>query len=68
MKSVQTNPFVIGAYAGSHYFCDRERETDELIQDLMNGRNVVLIAQRRMGKTGLIFIRKKSVNIIMFSL
>ena len=36
MKSVQTNPFVIGAYAGSHYFCDRERETDELIQDLMN--------------------------------
>lgn len=54
MKSVQTNPFVIGAYAGSHYFCDRERETDELIQDLMNGRNVVLIAQRRMGKTGLI--------------
>ena len=48
MKSVQTNPFVIGAYAGSHYFCDRERETDELIQDLMNGRNVVLIAQRRM--------------------
>ena len=54
MKSVQTNPFVIGAYAGSHYFCDREKETDELIQDLMNGRNVVLIAQRRMGKTGLI--------------
>ena len=48
MKSVQTNPLVISAYAGSHYFCDRERETDELIQDLMNGRNVVLIAQRRM--------------------
>ena len=40
MKSVQTNPFVIGAYAGSHYFCDRERETDELIQDLMNGRSI----------------------------
>ena len=53
MKSIQVNPFIIGAYAGSHYFCDRERETDELVQDLTNGRNVVLIAQRRMGKTGL---------------
>lgn len=54
MKSIQVNPFIIGAYAGSHYFCDCERETDELVQDLTNGRNVVLVAQRRMGKTGLI--------------
>nr|WP_303206988.1 ATP-binding protein [Bacteroides oleiciplenus] len=54
MKSVQVNPFVIGTYAGSHYFCDREKETGELVRDLTNGRNVVLIAQRRMGKTGLI--------------
>lgn len=54
MKNVQVNPFVIGTYAGSHYFCDREKETGELIRDLTNGRNVVLIAQRRMGKTGLI--------------
>ena len=54
MKSVQTNPFVIGAYAGSHYFCDREQETAELTRDLNNGRSVVLIAQRRMGKTGLV--------------
>lgn len=46
MKSVQANPFVIGTYAGSHYFCDREQETTELIQDLENGRSVVLIAQR----------------------
>lgn len=54
MKSVQINPFVIGTYAGSHYFCDREQETAELTQDLNNGRSVVLIAQRRMGKTGLV--------------
>lgn len=54
MKRIQTNPFIIGAYAGSHYFCDREQETAELIQDLNNGRSVVLIAQRRMGKTGLV--------------
>lgn len=48
------NPFVIGTYAGSHYFCDREKETAELMSDLQNGRNIVLISQRRMGKTGLI--------------
>lgn len=54
MKSIPTNPFIIGSYAGNHYFCDREQETAELIQDLHNGRSVVLIAQRRMGKTGLI--------------
>lgn len=54
MDKIQANPFVVGTYAGSHYFCDRERETEELIQDLNNGRNVVLISQRRMGKTGLI--------------
>ena len=73
MKSIQVNPFIIGAYAGSHYFCfcDCERETDELVQDLTNVRNVVLVAQRRMGKTGcyyILSIRRKSVNIIMFSL
>lgn len=54
MEKVQFNPFVVGTYAGAHYFCDRERETAELMQDLKNGRNVVLISQRRMGKTGLI--------------
>ena len=54
MKSIQVNPFIIAAYAGSHYFCDCERETDELVQDLTNVRNVVLVAQRRMGKTGLL--------------
>lgn len=54
MKSRPNNPFVIGSYWGSHYFCDREQETAELIRDLNNGRSVVLIAQRRMGKTGLV--------------
>lgn len=54
MEKLQSNPFVAGTYVSSHYFCDREKETAELVQDLNNGRNVVLISQRRMGKTGLI--------------
>lgn len=48
------NPFVIGTYVAADYFCDREQETAILRKNLDNGRNVALIAPRRLGKTGLI--------------
>ena len=48
------NPFITSGYAGPETFCDRERETSELLSGLENGRNVTLIAPRRYGKTGLI--------------
>lgn len=48
------NPFVIGNYAGEHYFCDRVSESKELINNILNGRNTVLVSHRRIGKTGLI--------------
>ncbi len=48
------NPFVIGKYVSDKYFCDREKETAFLAKQVENGRNVVLISPRRMGKTGLI--------------
>ena len=48
------NPFVVGGYISPHYFCDREAETELLIRNIINGRNVALISTRRMGKTGLI--------------
>lgn len=48
------NPFVVGRYVSANYFCDREKETDFLIKQVENGRNVALISPRRMGKTGLI--------------
>lgn len=48
------NPFVIGNYAGEHYFCDRVSESKELIDNLLNNRNTVLVSERRLGKTGLI--------------
>lgn len=53
MKSLN-NPFVIGNYAGEHYFCDRVSESKELIDNILNGRNTVLVSHRRIGKTGLI--------------
>ena len=48
------NPFPEYGYFGPEYFCDREQETEELIEALLNGSNVTLIAPRRIGKTGLI--------------
>lgn len=47
------NPFVVGRYVSDKYFCDREKETEFLIKQVENGRNVALISPRRMGKTGL---------------
>lgn len=48
------NPFVITEKIIPGYFCDREHESRELIKLLTNGNNVVLISQRRIGKTALI--------------
>jgi AAA+ ATPase superfamily predicted ATPase len=48
------NPFLISGYHSPAYFCDRQRETSTIIDALHNGRNITLIAPRRMGKTGLI--------------
>lgn len=48
------NPFLITGYHSPEYFCDREQETEQIIRALHNGRNLTLVAPRRMGKTGLI--------------
>jgi len=48
------NPFPIFGYYGPAYFCNREKERDQIITALRNGRNITLYAPRRIGKTGLI--------------
>ena len=48
------NPFVTKGYAGPEYFCDRVKETKDLVQLLTNDNNMALISPRRIGKTDLI--------------
>jgi len=48
------NPFVIGKYVSDEFFCDREKDTDLVKKQIINGRNMTLIADRRIGKSGLI--------------
>lgn len=49
-----SNPFVIGKYVDRKYFCDREKESESLVHHIVNGRNVTIMSERRLGKTGLI--------------
>lgn len=51
---MEHNPFLITGYKSREYFCDREKETDRLLNAIENQRNITLISSRRMGKTGLI--------------
>lgn len=48
------NPFVLGRYEGSGYFCDRKKELKRLDNCTINQRNITIISHRRLGKTGLI--------------
>ena len=48
------NPFVTKGYAGPEYFCDRQKETRDLVQLLTNENNMALISPRRLRKTDLI--------------
>ena len=49
-----SNPFVIGKYVDKDYFCDREKESEMLVHHIVNGRNVAIMSERRLGKTGLV--------------
>lgn len=48
------NPFITKGYVSAKYFCDREIESQQLLQELENGNDVALIATRKIGKSGLI--------------
>jgi AAA+ ATPase superfamily predicted ATPase len=59
------NPFILNGYVPDEYFCDRKKESADLLRLLTNGNNVVLVSPRRMGKTGLIehcFTRREIVQ------
>lgn len=48
------NPFILKGYKGAAYFCNREDETEKILNALTNGQDVTLFAYRRLGKSALI--------------
>lgn len=67
------NPFLINSYVSPEYFCDREKETQSLIDNIRNQSNTSFFAQRRLGKTALIhhvfyLLKKKKQTCIYLDL
>lgn len=50
----ENNPFIVSGKIPAAYFCDRKDESIQLAHFLTSGENVVLMSQRRMGKTQLV--------------
>lgn len=59
---ILNNPFVTSGYVSPAYFCDREQETQHLLEAINSSRNLALISIRRMGKTGLLKHVKYLIN------
>ena len=53
-KELPINPFFTGIDIPDRYFCDRKKETSDIITQIINGNNIVLKAPRRIGKSSLI--------------
>ena len=56
------NPFYFGDLAVDEAFTDRRDELKSLKADMLNGRNVALIAPRRYGKSSL--VRRASQELL----
>ena len=54
MNMRPVNPFYTTNNIPEPYFCDRGKETDNLVLEIESGNNALLMSPRRMGKTGLI--------------
>ena len=48
------NPFIVSGKIPDRYFCDRQTESEMLIRFVGSQEHVVLMSQRRMGKTKLV--------------
>ncbi len=48
------NPFVSGGKVAGQAFWNREKEIKKLAGDIRSGQHVILLAQRRLGKTSLV--------------
>ena len=51
---MKKNPFLISGYISPEYFCDREKETEMVMDAVRNNRHLTIFSPRRIGKTGLI--------------
>lgn len=62
------NPFLTKGYISPKYFCDRDIETQNIIEAMENNRDIILYGRRKLGKTALIHhvlhkLSKRTISI-----
>ena len=67
------NPFLLTGYLSPEYFCNREQETEILIEAARNPISTALFSIRRLGKTGLIHhvihsLKKEKIISVYFDI
>ena len=50
------NPFLFGKIVTDQHFCNREKERQLIIDNLIGGQSIVVISPRRMGKSSLLAV------------
>lgn len=55
-------PFKYGCVVGADFFCPRPALQNRLTEYVRDGQNVVLVGERRMGKTSLVFAACKALK------
>ena len=55
-------PFKYGCVVGADFFCPRPSLLNRLTEYVRDGQNVVLVGERRMGKTSLVFAACKALR------
>ncbi len=48
------NPFEYGGVVSGEAFCNREKETSDLVRAMENGEKLFVFSERRYGKTSLV--------------
>ena len=56
MGAIMPNPFLFGKIVTDKHFCNREKERQLIIDNLMGGQSIVVISSRRMGKSSLLAV------------
>src|SRR6056297_1695473 len=62
--SIRKSPFYYGGVVKDEYFCNRSKETKELVADIDSGLNVLLYAPRRFGKIEYAYIFLDLMSIV----
>jgi hypothetical protein len=68
--SIIMNSFKFGSVVEGEFFTDRDQDVKELVYDILSGQSVVIISQRRLGKSSMVekAVKQTGLSAIMIDL